>query len=80
MTPKQVANQCYQTALGGVDMIKDDEMTSDVYNSRYEDRLKAVLDALEKASSRTGKKPIYFLSVTDEPRRIFEKAAKAAGK
>jgi 2,3-diketo-5-methylthiopentyl-1-phosphate enolase len=33
MTPKQVGEQCYQTAMGGVDMMKDDEMTSDVYNS-----------------------------------------------
>ena len=77
MTPQQVANQCYQTALGGVDMMKDDEMTSDVYNSNYEDRLKAVLEALDKAETKTGKRPIYFLSITDEPRRIFEKAARA---
>ncbi len=77
MTPAQVANQCYQTALGGVDMMKDDEMTSDVYNSKYEDRLKAVMDALERAHAKTNKRPIYFLSITDEPRRIFEKAAHA---
>ncbi len=77
MTPAQVANQCYQTALGGVDMMKDDEMTSDVYNSRYEDRVKAVMEAIEKASAKTGKRPIYFLSITDESRRIFEKAARA---
>jgi 2,3-diketo-5-methylthiopentyl-1-phosphate enolase len=77
MTPRQVANQCYQTAMGGVDMMKDDEMTSDVYNSNYEDRLKAVLAALDKAEGKTGKRPIYFLSITDEPRRIFDKAARA---
>ncbi len=77
MTPKQVANQCYQTAMGGVDMMKDDEMTSDVYNSTYEDRLKAVMESLEKAKAKTGKKPIYLLSITDEPRRIFDKARRA---
>ncbi|MCL5098544.1 MAG: RuBisCO large subunit C-terminal-like domain-containing protein [Candidatus Omnitrophica bacterium] len=77
MTPKEVAEQCYQTALGGVDMIKDDEMTSDVYNSKYDDRLKAVNDALDRAEAKTGKRPIYFLSITDEPRRIFDKAAHA---
>jgi 2,3-diketo-5-methylthiopentyl-1-phosphate enolase len=77
MTPQQVANQCYETALGGVDMMKDDEMTSDVYNSKFEDRLKAVREALEKAHGKTGKRPIYFLSITDEPRRIFDKAARA---
>jgi 2,3-diketo-5-methylthiopentyl-1-phosphate enolase len=77
MTPRQVADQCYQTALGGVDAIKDDEMTSDVYNSTYEQRLEAVLGALEKAEVETGRKPIYFLSITDEPRRIFDKARRA---
>ncbi len=77
MTPRQVANQCYQTAIGGVDAMKDDEMTSDVYNSTYEDRLKAVLDSLAKAEAETGKMPIYFLSITDEPPHIFEKAHRA---
>ena len=77
MTPEQVANQCYQTALGGVDMMKDDEMTSDVYNSSYEDRLTAVMAALDRAEAETGKRPIYLLSITDEPRRIFDKAARA---
>ena len=77
MTPQQVANQCYQTALGGVDMMKDDEMTSDVYNSGFEDRLTAVMGALDRAEAETGKRPIYLLSITDEPRRIFDKAARA---
>ena len=77
MTPQQVANQCYQTAMGGVDMMKDDEMTSDVYNSCYEDRVKAVMEAIEKASTITGKRPIYLVSITDEPKRMFEKAARA---
>ena len=77
MTPQQVGNQCFQTAIGGVDMMKDDEMTSDVYNSTYEDRLKAVMENLEKAKAKTGRKPIYLLSITDEPQRMFDKAAHA---
>jgi 2,3-diketo-5-methylthiopentyl-1-phosphate enolase len=77
MTPEQVANQCYQTAMGGVDAMKDDEMTSDVYNSTYEERILRVMEALDKAEAQTGKKPIYFCSITDEPRRIFDKAARA---
>ncbi len=77
MTPQQVADQCYQTALGGADMMKDDEMTSDLYNSNFEDRVTAVGKALENAEAKTGKRPIYFVSITDEPRRIFAKAARA---
>lgn len=77
MTPEQTANQCYQTAIGGVDMMKDDEMTSDVYNSKFSDRIKAVMEALEKAKEKTGKKPIYFVSITDEVGKMYDKAHKA---
>lgn len=77
MTPAQVANQVYQTALGGVDMAKDDEMTSDVYNSTYLDRLNAVQEKIDKAKAKTGKKVIYFLSITHEPERIVERAHRA---
>jgi len=77
MTPKQTAQQVYETALGGVDMAKDDEMTSDVYNSRMEDRLPAVMDAIDKAKSKTGKEVIYFVSITDEVDKVVEKARRA---
>jgi 2,3-diketo-5-methylthiopentyl-1-phosphate enolase len=77
MTPDQVANQVYQTAMGGVDMCKDDEMTSDVYNSTYLDRLAAVRKSLEKAEAKTGKHVIYYLSITHEPSQIVKRARKA---
>jgi len=77
MTPEQTADQCYQTALGGVDLIKDDEMTSDPFNSNYIDRIKHVMAALEKAEKQTGKKVIYFCSITDDVDKLPEKAKKA---
>jgi 2,3-diketo-5-methylthiopentyl-1-phosphate enolase len=77
MTPEQVANQVYQTAMGGVDLCKDDEMTSDVYNSSYLDRIKAVNPMLEKADAKTGKRVIYFCSITHEPSKLLERARKA---
>lgn len=27
LTPKETAKQCYEAGLGGIDIIKDDEMT-----------------------------------------------------
>ena len=77
MTPEQIANQVYRTALGGVDMIKDDEMTSDTEYCKLEDRLRAVMKALNEAEKKTGKKVIYFTSITDEVNKINEKARKA---
>lgn len=32
MTPQQTADQVFETAMGGVDLCKDDEMTSDTCN------------------------------------------------
>ena len=74
MTPEQTAEQCYRTAIGGVDLIKDDEMAGDVFNCSFEARLEAVNKALEKAERETGKKVLYFISVTDEVDRLAEKA------
>jgi len=76
MTPKATANQCYETAVGGVDLIKDDEMTSDTYNCTFEDRLKYVMEALHKAKEKTGKMPIYLCSITDENRKVHDRARK----
>jgi len=77
MTPENTANQVYQTCLGGVDMVKDDEMCSDVYNCQFEPRLKAVLEAIDRAAQKTGKKPLYFVSITDEVDRVVPKALRA---
>lgn len=77
MTPKQTADQCYETALGGVDLIKDDEMTSDTYNCKFTDRIKYVMEALRRAAKKTGKMPIYLCSITDESSKVLDRAHKA---
>ncbi len=77
MTPEDTANQVYQTALGGADLAKDDEMSSSVFNCSMEDRLSAVLKAVEKAEKKTGKELIYFVSITDDADKIVERAKKA---
>jgi 2,3-diketo-5-methylthiopentyl-1-phosphate enolase len=77
MTPEETANQVYQTALGGADLCKDDEMLSDLGNSSWEKRLEAVLKAIDRAERETGHKMLYMLSITDEVDKINEKARKA---
>jgi 2,3-diketo-5-methylthiopentyl-1-phosphate enolase len=77
MEPETVANQVYQTALGGADLAKDDEMTSDVWNSKFEDRLSAVMGAVKRAEDKTGRKLQYYCNVTDEVDKVQEKARKA---
>lgn len=77
MTPEETAEQVYQTALGGADLMKDDEMQGDAFNCSFEDRLAAVTDALQRAEKKTGKKAMYFCSVTDEVDRLVERSRQA---
>lgn len=77
MSPAETAEQVYQTAIGGADLCKDDEMCSELENSPLEARLEAVLKALERAERETGQKKLYMLSITDEVDRVHEKARRA---
>jgi 2,3-diketo-5-methylthiopentyl-1-phosphate enolase len=77
MTPDQIASQVYETAMGGVDMCKDDEMTSDTEYCSFDERLEAVMGAIDRAEEKTGKRVLYFISITDEVNRINKIARKA---
>jgi len=77
MTPEETAAQVYQSALGGADLCKDDEMCSELENCSFDARLEAVLKALDKAERETGEKTIYLVSITDESSRVHEKARRA---
>jgi 2,3-diketo-5-methylthiopentyl-1-phosphate enolase len=77
MTPEQTANQVRLTAAGGADMCKDDEMLSDAYNNKMEQRLPLVMDEINRAADKTGKKMIYFCSITDENHKMLDKARRA---
>ena len=52
MTPEQTANQVRQTALGGADMCKDDEMLGDAYNNTMEQRLPLVMEAINERAQK----------------------------
>jgi 2,3-diketo-5-methylthiopentyl-1-phosphate enolase len=77
MTPQQTADQVYQTGLGGADIAKDDEMTSELEICPFEARLEAVMKAIQRVERETGHKMLYLISITDEVDRINEKARKA---
>ena len=77
MSPEDTAAQVYQSALGGADLCKDDEMCSELANCPFDARLEAVLKALDKAERETGHKTIYLASITDEVSRVHEKARRA---
>lgn len=71
------AKLAYETALGGLDFIKDDEALVNPKYCPLFDRLSAVMEALDKARQETGKKVLYALNITHRADEILELADRA---
>jgi 2,3-diketo-5-methylthiopentyl-1-phosphate enolase len=64
----------YKAALGGCDVIKDDELIADMeYNSAVE-RVKAYMEKERQVYEETGEHTLYCVNVTDRLPRMFEMA------
>lgn len=74
---KTYAKLAYETALGGIDFIKDDEALVNPKYCPLFDRLTAVMEALDRAKEETGKKVLYAVNITTRPDKILELADKA---
>lgn len=77
LTPKDTAEVAYQAAIGGVDLIKDDETLTNQKFCPLMTRLELVMEALEKAKDETGVQVLYALNVTTGGDQILEVASKA---
>ncbi|MCR8842909.1 2,3-diketo-5-methylthiopentyl-1-phosphate enolase [Paenibacillus sp. SC116] len=76
--------QFYQQALGGVDLIKDDEILFENPLTPIQDRVKICLEAAKQAEEATGKKLLYAANLTgptfelrDQARRAIDAGANA---
>jgi 2,3-diketo-5-methylthiopentyl-1-phosphate enolase len=73
-SPEEGAKLFYESALGGVDLIKDDELlASPAYNAVYE-RTKAYLRAAEAAYEKTGKRAVYLPNISGTPSQLLKNA------
>lgn len=77
LTPEEVAEKCYQAALGGAVLIKDDEKMMNPSYCPFEKKVKLVSSALKKAEDKTGKRTIYAPHLTARPDKIKDMAKKA---
>jgi ribulose-bisphosphate carboxylase large chain len=77
LSPKRTAEVAEQAALGGLDLIKDDETLTDQAFCPLEERLTAVMDKLEKARAVVGKPCLYAVNVTAGADKIVERAERA---
>ncbi|MEX0994665.1 MAG: RuBisCO large subunit C-terminal-like domain-containing protein [Balneolaceae bacterium] len=60
----ELADRSHRFAMGGIDLIKDDHSLSNQKPAPFVERVKAVLEAIRKASNKTGKKTAYFPNIT----------------
>ena len=67
----------YDVAIGGVDIVKDDEILADPQYCRMVDRVKEYMSAVKKVYEETGKIVLYAVNVTDTPGKVIDNALKA---
>lgn len=77
LNPKDTATVAYEAAVGGVDLIKDDETLTNQQFCPLTDRLEAVMNALETAKDETGRTVLYALNITTGGDKILEIGEKA---
>lgn len=73
LTPAQTAEIVGRLANAGIDFVKDDELISSTANSRFEDRVGAVMEVIDHHAGRTGKKVMYAFNISDEMEPMLRK-------
>ncbi len=76
-TPDVGARLAYEAAVGGVDMIKDDELLGNPSFNPIEERVPKYMEALDRANREKGEKTLYTVNITDEASRVMENADRA---
>ncbi|NJD69460.1 MAG: 2,3-diketo-5-methylthiopentyl-1-phosphate enolase [Candidatus Methylomirabilota bacterium] len=77
LTLAELAEGFFRQALGGVDLIKDDEILFNDADAPFEQRLEACLRAAERARRETGQPVLYAINLTGPVHRLPEKARRA---
>jgi len=66
MTPQDTASLVKTLAEAGIDFVKDDELMSSTANSKFEDRVDAIMAVINAYADKTGKKVMYAFNLSDE--------------
>jgi 2,3-diketo-5-methylthiopentyl-1-phosphate enolase len=74
---KMGADLCYEAAVGGADIIKDDELLADPKFNTLEERIPLFMEAIDKADAEKGEKTLFTVNITDRVPKLFENAEKA---
>jgi ribulose-bisphosphate carboxylase large chain len=71
---QQLAHLCYQFALGGIDIIKDDHGLANQEFSLFEERVQLCAEAVQIANTRTGYESIYMPNISAPHKKMMERA------
>lgn len=73
-TPEEGASYFYEVAVGGVDIVKDDELLSDPSFCRRKERVKLYSAAENRAFEETGEHTLYAVNITDNVDNLVKNA------
>jgi len=77
LSPRELAEQAYRFARGGVDFIKDDHGLSNQTFSPFEERVARCAEAVQKARRETGTATLYLPNVTASTDKVHARARRA---
>lgn len=77
LSPKQTGEMFFESAMGGIDIVKDDELIANASYSSVVDRVKECMAAEKRAFEETGEHTYYAVNVTDTPNRLLDNAKAA---
>jgi ribulose-bisphosphate carboxylase large chain len=73
LAPKEWAKVAYESYIGGVDFVKDDENLVDQDFCPWEERVHAVLEVIDRVKDETGRTVIYSPNITDRFSKMLER-------
>jgi 2,3-diketo-5-methylthiopentyl-1-phosphate enolase len=76
--PLKVGAELFRkAALGGCDIIKDDELIADASFNSVRGRVKRYMEIEEQVYEKTGEHTLYTVNITDKIPKVFENARRA---
>lgn len=76
-TADVAADLVYKAAVGGCDVVKDDELISNPVFNTVEERITKVMEAVDRADSEKGEKTLYTINISNRLPDVLELADKA---
>jgi ribulose-bisphosphate carboxylase large chain len=77
MSPKALADLLRGFARAGIDIVKDDQGLADHGFCRFEERLRACLDAADEVANETGRRTLYVPNLIGPPTQVFDQLRRA---